>query len=137
MKLKHFLAPFVVWACVLMIWTLFLFLAIRGPSYMPSAEAAGNRYSLNTKTVAGDEVVISDYIITDLSSATLLTVPVNARAVMIQAQIGNIRFRWGTAPTATTGGIIYAGDYLETASSIDTIQLIQESSANAYVAFKR
>jgi len=105
-------------------------------AYSPPAEAAVNRFDLNTKTVAGNEDVISDTTITDLSSATLLTVPANARAVMIQAQVGNVRFRWGTAPTAATGGIIYTGDYLETASSIRTIQLIEESSADAYVAFK-
>ena len=110
-----------------------ILLILNGP---PWAQGAGNRFDLNTKTVAGAEDVISDTMITDLSSATLLTVPTNARAVMIQAQLGNVRYRWGTSPTATTGGIIYDGDYLETASSIGTIQIIQESSADVYVAFK-
>lgn len=134
MRLDRFLSAWAIGAGLLCICLSFAMLC--GPWYGPLAEAAGNRFTANTKTVKGDEIVISDYIIDDLSTATTLIVPANARVAMIQAQLGNVRYRWGTAPDATTGGIIFAGDYLETASSIDTIQLIQESSADAYVAFK-
>jgi len=101
------------------------------------ATGAGSRFELNTKVVQGDEVVISDMVITDLSSATTLTVPTGARWAKIQAQGGNIRYRWGTAPDATTGGIIYAGSYFNVYASPTTIQIIEETSADAYVAFIR
>ena len=120
-------------AIVLLVLNLIMIASI----FSGAVEAAGERFSLNTKVVQGDEVVISDSVITDLSVASTLTVPANTRYVQIQAQGGNIRYRWGTAPTATTGGIVYAGDYFNVWASPDTIQLIEESSADAYVAFIR
>ena len=120
-------------AIVLLVLNLIMIASI----FSRAVEAAGERFSLNTKVVQGDEVVISDSVITDLSVASTLAVPANTRYVQIQAQGGNIRYRWGTAPTATTGGIVYAGDYFNVWASPDTIQLIEESSADAYVAFIR
>ena len=110
------------------------------PFLLPSidfTQAAGVKYELNTKVVIGDERFISDVIITDLSTATTLTVPARARYAWSQAQEGNIRFRWGTAPDATTGGIISAGDSFTCNASLSEFQIIQESDADAYVAFFR
>lgn len=52
--------------------------------------------------------------ITDLSTAIGLTVPVNARMALIQAQTADVRWRDdGTDPDANTGLVIVSGVTLE------------------------
>jgi len=109
-----------------------------GPSLSPPVQAAGEQFPLNMKVVTGDEQVISEQIITDVSSATTLTVPSRTRYAVIQAQLANVRYRWGTAPTAGAGGILYEGSLLIVNASIDDLQLIDETAgATVYVVYVR
>lgn len=68
--------------------------------------------------------------ITDLSVALFLEVPDSSVVAVIQNQSDvNIRYRDdGTAPTATTGMILYPGETYPYEASIDSIQFIQEES---------
>lgn len=75
--------------------------------------------------------------ITNAAAQTVAT-PAGTRRVEIQAQDNNIRWRSdGTAPTATVGNIIYAGDTREFDASLGTIQLIStggDAIANVHFA---
>lgn len=55
--------------------------------------------------------VIGDQQITSLSSATAPTIPAGTRWIVAQAETQNVRWRAGaSAPTASVGMILYAGD---------------------------
>ncbi|MHC4686852.1 MAG: hypothetical protein ACYTEW_21460 [Planctomycetota bacterium] len=80
--------------------------------------------------------IVSDEVFSDLSTVQTLTIPTKARIVEVQAQKGNVRFRIRTAPTATTGGIIYAGNWHTFRAPLDRVQLIaDETNAEAYVVY--
>jgi hypothetical protein len=69
--------------------------------------------------------------ITSLSAATSLTIPANSHAALIQAEDQNLRLSDdpdGTAPTATTGLVIAAGDTLMYDGDLRKVQLIQETA---------
>ena len=77
--------------------------------------------------------------ITSLSSATYLTIPANSHTALIQAEDQNIRLSDdpdGTAPTATTGLVIAAGDALMYDGDLRKVQLIEETaSAKANILY--
>jgi len=70
--------------------------------------------------------------ITSLSSATSLTIPTNSHSALIQAENQSIRLSDdpdGTAPTATTGLRIAAGDVLEYDGDLRKVRLIEEAAS--------
>lgn len=95
------------------------------------AEAAGVRWTTNTLVVDGPlrPVVGGFQPITDLSSAVTPTQQANADVFIIQAENQNLRWRDdGTAPTATVGMLLYAGDMLPYHADLSAIQLIECAS---------
>lgn len=71
--------------------------------------------------------------ITALSAAVSLTVPAGADFALIQAVTQNVRWRDdGTAPTATVGMQLAAGDTLAYDADLTAVQLI-ETAASAEV----
>lgn len=68
-------------------------------------------------------------ITTALSASTALTVPAGARLALIHADGVPVRWRDdGTAPTASVGMVIAAGETLPYNADLDAIRLIQAAS---------
>lgn len=81
-------------------------------------------------------ILLSDQIFSDLSSAQTLTVPTEATQASVQAQAGNLRFRVGATPTTSVGGIIFAGSWHVFRGNLDRIQLIElDSGAKGFVIY--
>lgn len=75
--------------------------------------------------------------ITSLSTSTALTAPSGSVLAVIQAEDQDIRYRDdGTAPTASVGMVIEAGQTLVYNGSLSALRLIQAaSSAKANVSY--
>lgn len=75
--------------------------------------------------------------ITDMSSATGLTVPSGADFALIQALDQNIRWRDdGTSPTSTVGVQLSAGDVLRYDGDLSAFEAIEEAaSAEVNIAY--
>lgn len=67
--------------------------------------------------------------ITSLSSAATLTIPIGATIALIAVEGGAIRYRDdGTAPTATVGMPIAAGQEFQYTGNLAALQFIQQSA---------
>lgn len=75
--------------------------------------------------------------ITDVSSATGLTVPADATMALIQAVTQNVRWRDdGTSPTSSIGMRISAGEEFWYTGDVDAIKFIEEvASAELNVSY--
>lgn len=77
--------------------------------------------------------------ITALSSATALTVPSGAKVALIQAESQSVRWRPDgstTAPTASVGMVLAAGETLPFTGDLSTIRFIETAaSAKLNVAY--
>lgn len=68
--------------------------------------------------------------ITSLSSAAALTVPIGATIALVAVEGGSIRYRDdGTAPTATVGMPIAAGQEFQYTGNLAAIQFISQGAA--------
>jgi len=88
------------------------------------------------KEPLGDEVLSSLTTATSLSSVSS-----TVRLARVQAIGGNVRFRYNTAPTASVGGVIYAGEWRDfpyDATHLALFQFIEEDSgATAYAIYEK
>ncbi len=93
----------------------------------PTVEAAQVSTLLPLMSATMGRVTISNSQMTgiDNTTAQTVTVPSGSREVEIQAEDNNIRWRSdNTAPTASVGNIIFAGDSREFDASLGVIKLI-------------
>ena len=68
--------------------------------------------------------------ITSLASATSLTVPAGAVSAIIYVETAGVRWRDdGTAPTATVGMLLSAGQAFQYAANLAAIQFIAQSGS--------
>lgn len=72
-----------------------------------------------------------------LSSAVTLTAPAGANTLWISVETQNVRVRFdGSAPTATVGLLLYAGQtYILAVSALQAIQVI-EATASAAINYQ-
>ncbi len=65
-----------------------------------------------------------------LATAQTLTIPTGANIAIIMTETANVRWRDdGTAPTASVGMQLVAGDYMTYDGDLSTIQIILESGS--------
>lgn len=94
-----------------------------------SAQIDVTRALLVAQSVTG-ATTVSNWQMTGITSSTAVavTVPAGTRAIEIQAEDTNLRWRSdGTSPTSSVGNIIYAGDGREFGASLANIELIATS----------
>ncbi len=77
-----------------------------------------------------NNIPLGNQQITDLSSATQLTVPAQANAALIYCEVQNVRY-WchsDDAPTASEGLVLAAGQTMDYDGDLSEIQFIYETS---------
>jgi hypothetical protein len=86
--------------------------------------------SLYEQTVGSVDVPLGYQQITSLSASTALTIPAGAKRAIIQAETQDVRWRDdGTAPTASVGMVISAGDRLAYTGSLAAIRFIEAAAS--------
>ena len=81
------------------------------------------------ETVASQDTPLGYQQITNLASATALTIPVGAKRALIQAEVQAVRWRDdGTDPTASVGVSLNAGDILPYTGNLQAFRAIQIGS---------
>jgi hypothetical protein len=86
--------------------------------------------SLYEQTVGSVDTPLGYQQITSLSSSAALTIPAGAKRAIIQAETQDVRWRDdGTAPTASVGMVISAGDRLAYTGSLSAIRFIEATAS--------
>ena len=84
----------------------------------------------NVHVLAGKYLPLGFEQITDVSSATALTVPTGARLAIIQATTQNVRWRDdGTSPSATVGMQLLAGASYAYSGNLGQVEIIEETAS--------
>lgn len=94
---------------------------------------------VDSRTVAGNITPQGFQQITSLSASTALTVPTGAKVALIQAETQSVRWRPDgstTAPTASVGMLLAAGETLPYTGDLSKIRFIETTaSAKLNVAY--
>jgi hypothetical protein len=86
--------------------------------------------SIYEQTVGAADTPLGYQQITSLSASTALTIPAGAKRAIIQAETQDVRWRDdGTAPTASVGMVISAGDRLAYTGSLPAIRFIEATAS--------
>jgi hypothetical protein len=83
-------------------------------------------------TVAGEDEPLGYQKITSLSASTALTVPAGAKRALIRPETQGVRWRDdGTAPTASVGMPLDAGETLPYSGDLKAIRFIEQTASAA------
>lgn len=94
---------------------------------MPSLDEVSHRAG---RLTAGGLTCLGYEQITDLSSASTLTVPAGATVALLNPETKSVRWRDdGTAPTASVGMVLHAGDTFIYTGDLSAIQLIETAAS--------